>query len=177
MCRSIQRAKKRCETMARWAPSQHHFVPFRCDDLGFAALVHAVEPPRVVVPLSQLFLANAVVLAYFHPHAATRTRIAIPWNDDCFAVPSFRLVLLLSRLLSRRFCGLRIIEPSRRAVALEPLLFIHDVAHAAIPHAPLSIGAAPVHLASHVAHSSCAPERANKNRPRKGGREASGRQG
>src|SRR5262249_61417832 len=67
----------------------------------------------------------------------TRARIAVAGNDDRLALPTFRLVILLSR----RFCGLRTIEPLRRPVALEQFLFIRDVVHAAIRHAPLSISA------------------------------------
>ncbi len=104
---------------------------------GFAALVHAAEPARVIEGLPQLLVADAVVLADLHRHAATRARVAVAGNDDCFAIPVFRLVMLLSR----RFCGLRTIEPFRRGVALEQFLFIRDVAHAAIRHAPLSISA------------------------------------
>src|SRR5262249_50008852 len=106
-------------------------------------LVRAAEPSRVVSPLAQLLVADAVVLVYLHRHTATRARIAVAGNDNRFALhPTFRLVMLLSR----RFAGCGPIEPLRRPVVLEQFLFIGDVAHAAIRHAPLSISATQIDI-------------------------------
>jgi hypothetical protein len=91
--------------------------------------------------LPQLVVADAVVLVHLHRHAATRASIAIAGNDIRFALPTFRLVMLLPR----RSCGLRTIEPLRRPVVLEQFRFVRDVAHAAIRHASLSISATPIH--------------------------------
>jgi hypothetical protein len=138
----------------------HHLVPRGHDLLGITALVHAAEPSPVIERHAQLLVADAVVLAYLHRHAATRATVPRARNDDCFSAPAFWLILLLSR----RFRELRFFEPSRRGVVLQPLLFIHDAVRAAIPHAPFSIRATPVHLVSHVVRSSFALERTNKNR-------------
>lgn len=48
----------------------HHLVPRRHNLPGFTAFVHAAEPSRVIERLTQLLVADAVVLAYLHRRAA-----------------------------------------------------------------------------------------------------------
>jgi hypothetical protein len=57
---------------------------------------------------------GAASSGYLHRHAATRARIAVAGNDGRLPFRLFRPVMLLSR----RFCGLRTIEPLRSALAL-----------------------------------------------------------
>jgi hypothetical protein len=107
-------ARSYCRPPGRSAQWSDHLVPFWHDQRGLAALVRAAEPSLVIERLAQLLVADAVVLVYLHRHAATRASIAIAGNDNRFALPTFRLVMLLPR----RFCGLRTIEPSGSPIRL-----------------------------------------------------------